>query len=334
MVALALTYAVMSFALVGAYRYIALRRSWLDHPNERSSHHRVIPRGAGIVFALLITGAALLHSADHTAIALSFLPVFAVALIGWRDDLHGLTATRRLALYCVCAAGIAIAVGAPTMEQPLPSYLTTTALGLIIVLTLAWLINLYNFMDGINGIAGGEAVFVLAAILWLSAESPFNAQLGPLLWLALCAIAGFLLWNFPIGRVFMGDAGSAYLGALMGLLIFWSTQLEGPSLYCWLILLGIFVVDTAFTLVVRAITGQRWYAAHRLHAYQLLSDRLHSHTRTVVVLSAINLLWLLPCAWFAHAGGWAGFTAIAVAYAPLFAGCCFLKAGFPQHRTV
>lgn len=333
MIGIALANAVAAAALVGGYRYWALRRNWLDQPNERSSHRVVVPRGAGIVFALLITAAALFHSRDQMLIAASFLPAFAVALIGWRDDLRGLTAGHRLTLYGLSAAGIGIAIYAPLTARALAQPALLVAM-LILVLALTWLINLYNFMDGINGIAGMEALFVLGAALWLGTDSPFIAQLGPFLWTALGAVAGFLVWNFPVARVFMGDAGSAYLGALIGLLMLWSTQLGGPSLYSWLILLGVFVTDTGYTLGVRAITRQRWHLAHRLHAYQLLSDRLGNHGRTVLLLSLINVLWLLPCAWLARAGGWVGLMALAIAYAPLIATCYHLRAGIQQRINV
>lgn len=333
MIEITLTTALVSAALVGSYRYLAQRRRWFDQPNERSSHRALVPRGAGIVFAVLITAAAVFYNLDHAVVASSFIPTFAVALIGWRDDVRGLSAGRRLVLYSLSAAGISIAVYALMTAQALDQPSLFAAL-LVLVLALTWLINLYNFMDGINGIAAIEALFVLSAVLWLGAGTPFSAQLGPLLWVALGAVAGFLAWNFPVARVFMGDAGSAYLGALMGLLMLWSTQLGGPSLYSWLILLGVFVIDTAYTLSMRAGTGQRWYAAHRLHAYQRLSDLLHSHTRTVLLVSMINVLWLLPWAWLARSGGQTGFVILAIAYAPLCMGCYYLKAGTRQRVDV
>lgn len=325
---------VASCVLIGCYRYLAIRYQWLDHPNDRSSHRTLVPRGAGIVFALLITAAAIVHLSGHPLLPISFVAVFAIALIGWWDDLWSIPARYRFGLYWLSAAITSAAVYPELLETAFSQPIRAVLALLAVSLSLVWLTNLYNFMDGINGIAGFEAVFVLGAILWLGSGSDFDYQLRPLLWLALLVVAGFLLWNFPVAKVFMGDAGSAYLGALIGLFILWSQRLDGPSLLCWLTLLGIFVVDTAYTLVVRIITGQRWYTAHRTHAYQLLNDRLHSHAQTVLIVSTINLFWLLPWAWLARNGGWTGASATIIAYVPLVAGCYKLKAGIPARAAV
>jgi Fuc2NAc and GlcNAc transferase len=323
---------IAAFALVGCYRQIALKRSWLDQPNERSSHRALTPRGAGIVFAVLITGTALLYARHDVAVSLSLLLAFGVALAGWWDDLRGLSARLRLTLYGLSAIGIAITVAPLLLATAPPMRLALMIVA--IAVSLVWLINLYNFMDGINGIAGFETIFVLAAIIWLGHDTPFNAQLGSILWASLYAIAGFLVWNFPTARVFMGDAGSAYLGALLGVLMLWSLQLDGPSLFSWLILLAVFISDTAYTLTVRLISGQRWYLAHRLHGYQILCDIQQSHTRTVVIIASVNLFWLLPCAWFARNGGVIGASLLLLAYLPLLAACRHLRAGVLQRATV
>jgi Fuc2NAc and GlcNAc transferase len=319
---------ILSCALVGGYRALALRRNWLDHPNRRSSHRATVPRGAGIVFAMIITGVALLMQPAMSAA--SFVLIFIVAGVGWWDDLCGLSARVRFALYGLSAVAVALTICPLLSNRPGELALVM----LVIPLALVWLTNLYNFMDGINGIAGFEALFVLGAVLGLGAGTPFNAQFDTVVAVALTAVGGFLLWNFPRAHVFMGDAGSAYLGALMGLLMLWSLLLDGPSTYSWLILLALFIVDTGYTLAIRILTGQRWYAAHRLHSYQRLSDRLHSHTRTVQILMGTNIVWLLPWAWLARDGGWTGAYAMTAAYAPLLAACYRLKAGVPARTAV
>ena len=330
----ALTGGALAWALIGCYRYLALHYRWLDHPNDRSSHRAVIPRGAGIVLAVLITSAAFALLPERPLFSASFGAAFAVALIGWWDDLRSIAARYRFGLYWLSAM-VAVAAIYPALIEPALSRPARVLLALLAIsLALVWLTNLYNFMDGINGIAGFEACFVLGSILWLGAGSGFDDQLRPLLYFIIFAIAGFLLWNFPAAKVFMGDAGSAYLGSLIGVLMLWSVQLGGPSLFSWLTLLGVFVVDTAYTLAVRLATGQRWYAAHRTHAYQQLSSRLHSHTRTVLLLGAVNLTWLLPWAWLARNGGWIGPIATAIAYLPLGIGCYRLKAGIPARAAV
>jgi len=126
----------------------------------------------------------------------------------------------------------------------------------------------------------------------------------------------------------MGDSGSAFLGFFLGVLMLWSALLNGPSLAVWLILLGVFIVDSSYTLLVRFATGQPWYAAHRLHAYQRLTTRLRdSHARTIGVLIAVNLCWLLPMAWLVHSQKVNALWGLGLAYLPLIAGCYWLKAG-------
>lgn len=323
MMAAALAF-VLTFLLVGGYRHAALRYRWLDVPNHRSSHTLAVARGAGIVFAVVITVAAL-FSITTPPVAIGMVAVFAVALVGWWEDLRGVAARWRFALYSLAA----LAIAAGNLRWP------ENGSGLLVLLAstvlLVWLINLYNFMDGINGIAGFQALFIFAAALWLGRGSGYVQILGTSLSVALFAVAGFLCWNFPRARVFMGDAGSAYLGALIGACVLWSIRYDGPPLIAWLILLGVFIVDTGYTLAVRLVTGQRWYEAHRLHAYQRLTDRLGSHAKVVSVIGLINIGWLLPLAWVSREWGWA---ALGMAYAPLIVACYMLKAGLEAPATL
>ncbi len=331
------SYVVLSAALVGLYRWLALRHRWLDMPNHRSSHATVTPRGAGLIFALLIIGAAavLLHS--QRALLPPLFAGLAVALIGWRDDVRGTSARARLALYSISAAGaVALIFAAQNVEVRGSLAMTAPlACGVAATLGLVWLINLYNFMDGINGIAAIEALFVLLAIGMFARGTPYAQIFSALHLLSGAAIAGFLVWNFPAGKVFMGDAGSAFLGFFLGLLMLWSTLLHGPSLVVWLILLGIFIVDSGYTLLVRIGTGQTWYAAHRLHAYQLLTARLHAnHVRTVAWLMIVNAGWLLPMAWLVHTRKVSALSGLGIAYLPLIAACYRLKAGISAQGRV
>jgi len=312
---------LLSFILTSVYRLLALRSGWLDHPNQRSSHTQITPRGAGLLFGVLILVLAILelHERENLRIALS--AGIAVIGVGWWDDIRGLATRVRFCAYAF-AAIYAVYV---LHFAPATSYgffiIVISALGLL------WLINLYNFMDGINGIAGSEAIFVLIAALWLSGNIANGNAAALFIWGACAAIGGFLLWNFPIGRVFMGDAGSAFLGFLLGLLALSSTQWGGPQLTTWFILLGVFIVDTSFTLIVRAISGQRWYQAHRLHGYQKLNHKLGSHAITVTAVMAVNLGWLLPWAWLVESDHIAALTGTLCAYLPLVVACHALKAG-------
>jgi len=158
--------------------------------------------------------------------------------------------------------------------------------------------------------------------------------LGPkadgITWLSVCSIAalcGFLLWNFPIARVFMGDAGSAFLGFLLGLMVIWSGLRDSSDVLVWLILLGVFIVDATYTLLVRMLTGQEWLQGHRLHAYQILARNLGSHARVVGAVFLVNVFWLLPWAWVARERWLDPLLALVLAYLPLVLVCCVTRAG-------
>src|SRR5690606_4641564 len=214
----------LSALLVGLYRLLALRFHWFDTPNERSSHSVATPRGGGIVFAGLITAVTPLLVSNTAAIA-SVALVGCVALVGWCDDLRGISARYRFGLYWLLAMALMFTSGlVPSSGWSVPMLCGA----IVCSLALLWLTNLYNFMDGINGIAGVEAIFVFGSVLWLGADTPFSEHFGPVIWAAALTVAGFLLWNFPSGKLFMGDAGSAYLGALLGLFILWSAENGGP----------------------------------------------------------------------------------------------------------
>ncbi|HET8710445.1 MAG TPA: glycosyltransferase family 4 protein [Spongiibacteraceae bacterium] len=332
-----LGYLTLSTALVGLYRRLALRNQWLDTPNARSSHRTTTPRGAGLVFVVLILGAGgwLLHPEYPLLGALGAGSL--VALVGWWDDLRGISARVRFIFYSIAAATAVVLIfdsyGAALVGNHAPA--ASLVCGAVATLAVVWLINLYNFMDGINGIAAIEALFILLSIALFSIDTPYGHTFLQLHFASAAAIGGFLLWNFPGGKVFMGDVGSAFLGFYFGLLSLCSMALEGPSFAVWLILLGFFLVDSSYTLLVRMVTGQTWHAAHRLHAYQRLTDRLKgSHAHAVAVIMAVNLCWLLPMAWLVHKQ-WVGpIFGVSLAYTPLLAFCYRLKAGIPTQGGV
>jgi Fuc2NAc and GlcNAc transferase len=328
MIPMALLFAAATALLVGAYSRLALRRGWLDIPNARSSHRQPVPRGAGIAIVLLTVVAARAGDVEP-AFFIALAPGLGIAAIGWWDDLRGLPARLRFLTYGGCSLlALLLAAGLPAGWAG--------SVGLVFgALCLLWLINLYNFMDGINGIATLEAMFVLASGLMLGPHSPDAARLAGFETFMLAILAGFLGWNFPRARVFMGDVCSAFLGFLLGLVAFWSHRHGGPALVIWAILGGTFIVDTTYTLAVRMATGQRWHEAHRSHAYQKLTNRPGgSHVKTVVLTMGVNIAWLLPLAWATHAGKLDAALALPLAYGPLLVLCYALKAGVPPGTKV
>ncbi len=329
---------IASWAMTAGVRRYALARSIMDIPNARSSHRIPTPRGGGVAIVLGFLGclplAALLGAVDGKSL-LALLPSGAlVAVIGFLDDHRHIPARWRLlghfiaAIWLLCWLG-----GLPALAMPW-GVLDLGVMGSLLgVVFLVWLLNLYNFMDGIDGIAGLEAITVClggALCGWL-------AGYPQLVWLPLIlgvAATGFLVWNFPPARIFMGDAGSGFLGLILGGLALQAASVAPPLIWSWLILLGVFVVDATFTLIHRLMRGERVYEAHRSHAYQRASRRYGSHLRVSLSVSAINLLWLMPLALLVALGHVSGLLALIVAYAPLVLVVAHLGAGRPDEQDV
>ena len=185
------------------------------------------------------------------------------------------------------AAGAVVAVAVPDW----PGWLQGAA-----ALALAWQINLYNFMDGIDGIAGSQALVFLVGAQLVAGGIP--GWTGDLTWLACGGALGFLVFNFPPARLFMGDIGSGFLGLLTGALALLWWQQDLLHIVPSLILLAVFWLDASYTLIVRLLTGQPFTQAHRSHLYQkVAATRGHSWTTAGFLLYAI--FWLLPLAWLA-----------------------------------
>ena len=312
-----------SLLLTGLLRRQALARGRLDIPNARSSHQVPTPRGGGLaIVAVFLAGLSLLLAGGQIGWS-SFLPLAGagamVALVGWLDDRGHVAPGRRLAVHFLAAAWVLFWLG-PLPPLPLwPGYaaeLGWAGQGLG-ALFLVWLLNLYNFMDGIDGLAASEAISVSLAGAFLAWQGlpDRGASLPPLLLAA--ASAGFLAWNFPRARIFMGDAGSGFLGLVLGIFAL-QAGISRPGLFwAWVILLGVFVVDATVTLVRRALRGERLSEAHRSHAYQILARRHGSHARVTMGAVAVNLCWLLPLAFTAARFPGAALFCLLVAYLPL-----------------
>lgn len=325
----------LSLALVAVARRYALRQGLLDVPGPRSSHAGETPRGGGaavVLSAALALGLApgLGLAPSLSAAALAGLGL--VALVGFVDDHRDLPAGARLLAHLL--AGVLIVLGEgglPALLWPADQPVLGAAGSVLAVLGVAWFINLHNFMDGIDGIAATQCVTVLAgaAVILLAQDQPVPADM-----LAMGgACAGFLVWNWPPARIFLGDAGSGFIGgylAALGLALshgtFWNP-------WAWLILSGVFVVDATFTLVRRLLRGEPVYRPHRSHAYQILARRAGRHWPVTAGTAALNLLWLAPLAWLATVHPAAGVWLLALAWGPLVGLAVWAGAGRPEGVT-
>ena len=325
-----------SVVLTGLIRRYALSQQVLDIPNQRSSHTTPTARGGGLAIVLSFLGAliwlTITHDLPGTWVAGLGAP-FLVAVIGFCDDHTHVPARWRflthvaaalLALYCLNAIPAGVSGLNPFAQ------LSWAGVALLILL-LVWLLNLFNFMDGIDGIASSEALFVAWGLAGFLCSVDLNLCLAAVA-LGLAA-AGFLVWNWPPAKIFMGDVGSGFLGLLLGILILMAARQTPVLLFCGVILFGIFAVDASYTLLVRIATGQVWYAAHCSHAYQRAA-RQYGHLRVLMACWLINLCWLLPIAVLVFLQPVYAWLGLLISYAPLLALAYFFKAGQIPHNSL
>lgn len=313
--------ATLALFLTWCLRRYALARSLIDVPNARSSHSVPTPRGGGVAIVLsFLTTLPLLYVGDVITQSITLALVGAggaVAVLGFLDD-HGHIAARWRLLGHFSAAVWALfwLGGLPIITLP-GMVINLGWLGHIFAaFYLVWMLNLYNFMDGIDGLASVEAICVCLGaclIYWLNGDQA-------LIWAPLLlsmAVLGFLYWNFPPARIFMGDAGSGFLGIILGVLSLQAAWQHADLLWVWLILLSVFIVDATFTLIRRLMRGDKVYEAHRSHAYQVASRKVKGHLPITLSVLVINICWLIPIALCVALLGLNGVLGVAIAYVPL-----------------
>lgn len=297
--------ALVSWLLVYGTRLWTQRLQILDIPNERSSHSRPVPRGGGgaIVFVTLAVGVwyASLHAFVWSVWAY-LIGGLLIAIISWLDDLRSIASPVRLACH-ILAALLILASLDLTLEWPQPivpwQLVAPTALIWIVGLT-----NIYNFMDGIDGLAGSQAV--VAGLWWAIISTLLGVPFVTMVALALTAGSiGFLLHNWSPARIFMGDVGSAFLGYSFAVFPLFHLQ-SGKS---WSVLIGgvlsvwPFLFDGCLTIIRRALGGENIFQAHRSHLYQRLVIQGWSH-RTVTTLYLVYALISAACAFAIVDYGW------------------------------
>lgn len=324
-------------------------------PNHRSSHAQPTPHGGGlgIVLAGSLSGSSLLLLSDWSLGWVLLGLALLLALVGLRDDVQHLPASVRFGVQVAVCTGVLYALGStPSVVYlnvtPLlsildiqPFHIGTWAMLLLLLLAGVWWINLFNFMDGIDGIAASQAIFMLMTGAGLAAWVRPDIVTDPAWVWMLClagATVGFLRLNWPPAKIFMGDVGSTYLAfmififALISVQAKWFSPLAGASI--WLILGAIFVVDSSITLFIRIARGERWYEAHRSHAYQRLSRHWahagFNHKRVTLLTIGINLLWLAPLAWACTFLPQWVYAFVVLAYVPLLVAAVLLGAGKPD----
>jgi len=305
---------VFAVALLGSYGLTGwlLRHSFIrtviDRPTVRSSHSLPTPRGGGLsIVAVTTCGVLVLAAAGLVPLRLAGPLVvggLGVAAVGFCDDIRSVSVGVRMFTH-VGAASLAVywLGGTRLADHGLELGLAGVILR---VLAIAWMLNLFNFMDGIDGLAASEGAFILlgGAALALVGGS---ATMGPAV-IGGAACLGFLKWNWPRASIFMGDVGSGYLGYTIAVIALHSAQTSGVNLYAWAMLAALFLVDATLTLLRRLMLGRPIFQAHRTHAYQWVSRRWRSHVRVTKAAICINLAILFPsafaCVKFPGAAPW------------------------------
>ncbi|MBV8937492.1 MAG: glycosyltransferase family 4 protein [Alphaproteobacteria bacterium] len=282
---------------------ILARRKILDHPNERSSHQAPVPRGGGVavIASILLAWAVLIAAGTASAHVLAiFAGALVLAIISWIDDLRGLSPLLRL-----IAQTAAAVIGLAALPEP-HGWLQLVLAGFLWV----WWINLFNFMDGIDGLAASEAAAIgIGLLLFASVGASPDPALRGLSAAVIGAAIGFLIWNWSPARIFLGDVGSVPLGYILGFVLldlafrgYWKITLILP-LY--------FLADAMITFARRLFRGERVWQAHREHFYQLAVRRGLGHAAVVKRVIAADLV-LIGCGWAAE-NGWAAISLAAAA---------------------
>jgi len=294
--ALCATVAALSF--VGTYGALRLaqRRQIIAHPNERSSHSAPTPSGGGLgvgvaaVLALLVVGTALWSTLSALPVLAAALSVAAACFVGWRDDVRPLPSLAKMALLTVAAAFLVAFLRVESVAVPL---IGEIRFGLLAApLTLFWLAgftNAFNFMDGIDGIAGLTALVsgAVYAAAGIAIGSEAVTSLGVII---AGSAAGFLPWNFPRARIFMGDSGSLVLGLLLAYTAVAADVAQALPFPASVLLLGPFIFDTSLTLVRRAFRGEKLWRAHREHLYQRLSRLWGAHPPVSLLYAVFSVV--------------------------------------------
>ena len=314
----------------GLQRRFALRSGLIDVPNARSSHSIPTPRSGGVaIFAastLAFVALWLLGALDDGLFGALLVGGSAIALIGYLDDRMTLSALLRLVVHLGAASWLVFSLGG---VPPLKLGADIIDLGwtghVLGVAAIVWVVNLFNFMDGIDGLAAAQAIFVSVAAAGLLLLTGNVSSASPAALVFASACGGFLLWNWPPAKIFMGDVGSGFLGFSVASMALGASREQPAAAVLFLVLGGVFFVDATTTLVRRLLRLEHFYQAHRIHAYQWLTRRFGSHLPVLMLVIAINLVWLLPFGWLVmkyttHIGVWVALALIPLVVAALAAG--------------
>jgi len=291
---------IFSISVTGFLQKYALKHSLIDIPNERSSHLMPTPRGGGlsIVIPVLLCIVVLFLTAQlekNIALALG-IGCFFVAGVGWIDDHQHIPANWRALFYAIAAViAVYFLAESENFQSVFHHLLFVTVSNILIAIWIIWMTNLYNFMDGTDALAAIQTIcagFFVGVIFWLEGQY----GLATVCFVISASSCGFLFWNWPPAKIFMGDVGSCSLGFCFGVLVVIGEIQGSVPLTVFFILLSIFICDTTLTLLMRIFANEKWYQAHKSHAYQRLVQLGMSHKKLALSVLLINVMILWPMA--------------------------------------
>ncbi len=292
--------AAFSFAATLYYRKIAIRRNIIAKINFRSLHKKVIPRGGGVAFAFIFTILIIFFwwaNVFDLWLVLSFtLGGIAAITLGFLDDILEIDPVIKLISHTILSLFFLFIF---FIYHPFSFVKNTGVLipailiGMWVFVPL-WFINLFNFIDGIDGMAAAATIFIcFAAIVVLTFN---NGDVSIILLFALLAAScmGFIFFNLPPASIFMGDAGSIFIGYCIGALVLTTLYMNQVTFWNWLILLSYYLADTTCTTIMRVFLVKKWYGVHRSHAYQNVARIKNSHSKVTYGILLYNIIWVFP----------------------------------------
>ena len=278
------------------YKKIAIQKEIISNLNYRTLHEVPTPRGGGIVFSLLFSFTIfVLWHGDEISDQVFYmfgLGGFVATLFGFIDDVKNIKAKIKLAIQLFLGGWAVywLEYGDLLLLESIPFLIAT----LTALFFMVWMMNAYNFMDGIDGMAASGAIFIsltLATVLFLT-EGP--VEIITIFILIAATVSGFMFFNWPPATIFMGDAGSVFLGYIFGSLLLFTVLNNDISIWSWITVFGYFFADTTVTQIMRVILVKKWYLAHRSHAYQNLARITGSHLKVTGTVVLYNIIWIFP----------------------------------------
>lgn len=314
---------VILLSFVGSFVYlrIASKHGPYAIPNYRSLHRKVTPKGGGIIVAIsALSGFAALYGREGLSVKYVMVLFFGgilVALAGFADDRFDIPARYRLAVQLAAALWICFWFrGLPPLDLGVARVNLGMVGHVILIVSLLWFYNLYNFIDGIDGMASSATIFTSLTMGFVMLSQKQHT-LALILWLLAAANIGFIVFNWPPAKMFLGDSGTSFVSYIFSAVLLVSLWNNAVSIWVWLIVFGCYLADTTTTTVTRALTVSQWYLPHRSHAYQNLARIWNNHLKVLLVVLSIDICWLLPLTLVALKYSDYAVIATLIAYVPL-----------------